>query len=191
MTHDIARRVSRRDLLAFIGASAGVALATKPALAAPSVISGKGEYRSINLHNTRLGESLNTVYWIGGAYIPEAMAEITFLLRDWRLDLTKPVDAAVIDVLAAAHRRLDTREPFEVVSGYRSPQTNAMLRRRSRGVARNSYHIKAMAVDVKLKTRSVNQMYMAALSSYGGGVGRYSRSGFVHMDSGPIRSWGR
>ncbi len=181
-------RVSRRGALAIIGG--GIACAAAPALAAPSLATGKGDFRSVHIYSRRLGESVNTVYWIEGEYIPEALSEISYLMRDWRLDLIKPIDPRTIDVMAAAHALLDTDEPFEVVSGYRSAQTNAMLRRRSRGVARNSYHIKAMAVDVKLRTRSVGQMYRAALSCGGGGVGRYSRSGFVHMDCGPVRSWG-
>ena len=92
--------------------------------------------------------------------------------------------------LRAAHARLDVDEPFEVVSGYRSPQTNAAMRQRSSGVARNSYHTRAMAVDVKLKNRSVRQIAGAAESLGAGGVGRYSRSNFVHMDCGPVRTWG-
>jgi uncharacterized protein YcbK (DUF882 family) len=184
----IEARLSRRGALALIGG--GLALACGPALAAPSIASGKGDYRSIHLFSDRLGESVNTVYWIEGDYIPEALTEISYLLRDWRLDLTRPIAPEAIDVLAAAHRRLDTAEPFAVISGYRSPQTNAMLRRRSGGVARNSYHIRGMAVDVRLRSRSVGQMYNAAVACNAGGVGRYSRSGFVHMDCGPVRTWG-
>ncbi|SET59040.1 YcbK family protein [Oceanicella actignis] len=187
MTMD--QRLTRRGLLGLIGA--GAALAAAPGLAAPATLRGKGDYRAIHLFSSRLGESVNTVYWIDGEYIPEALDEISHLLRDWRQDLVKPIDPRVIDILAEAHRKLDAAEPFEVVSGYRSPQTNAMLRRRSSGVARNSYHIKAMAADVTMRSRSVEQMYRAGLSCHGGGVGRYSRSGFVHMDCGPVRSWGR
>ncbi len=181
-------RLSRRGAMALLGG--GLALACGPALATPAINSGKGDYRNIHLFSDRLGESVNTVYWIEGGYIPEALTEISYLLRDWRLDLTKPIAPEAIDVLAAAHRLLDTKEPFEVVSGYRSPQTNAMLRRRSSGVARNSYHIRGMAVDVKLRSRSVGQMYNAGVACKAGGVGRYSRSGFVHMDCGPVRTWG-
>jgi len=86
---------------------------------------------------------------------------------------------------------MDVNEPYMLLSGYRSPETNAMLRRRSRGVAKNSLHMKAQAADLRLASRSVNQMARAAASCNAGGVGRYSSSNFVHMDCGPVRSWGR
>ena len=91
--------------------------------------------------------------------------------------------------MSAAQKLLDTEEALQVVSGFRSIKTNALLRRRSRGVARNSYHIKGMAVDVKMQTRSVGQVGSAARALRAGGVGKYR--GFVHMDSGPVRDWGR
>ena len=170
----------------------GVAVAAaSPGLATPSYNSGAGAYRRLRLYSNRLGEKADLVYWIDGVYVPEALQEISSLLRDWRTNEARPYDRRVIDVLSAAHRKMDCAEPYEVVSGYRSPQTNAMLRSRNRGVARNSYHVKAMAVDVKLETRSVRQMASAAEGLRAGGVGRYSRTGFVHMDCGPVRSWGR
>lgn len=160
-------------------------------LAAPAVLAGAGDFRRVRFVNDRTEERLDLVYWVEGAYVPEAMAEISRILRDWREDRARPYDPAAIDVIAAVHRRLDTSEPFNIVSGYRTPRTNAMLRGRSRGVARNSYHVRAMAVDLQLKSRSVGQMARAAESLGRGGVGRYSRSDFVHVDSGPVRTWGR
>ena len=93
--------------------------------------------------------------------------------------------------MAAAHGLMDVREPYTMLSGYRSPKTNAMLRSRSRGVAKNSLHMKGQAADLRLKSRSVNQMFKAAVACQGGGVGRYSGSNFVHMDCGVVRTWGR
>ncbi|MEL7471163.1 MAG: DUF882 domain-containing protein, partial [Pseudomonadota bacterium] len=101
------------------------------------------------------------------------------------------IDAKTVDIMAATHNLLDCSEPFEIISGYRSPQTNAMLRSRSRGVARKSYHMKGMACDLTLQTRSVWQVSSAAKSLGAGGVGRYRRSNFTHIDSGPSRDWGR
>jgi uncharacterized protein YcbK (DUF882 family) len=89
------------------------------------------------------------------------------------------------------HRKLETEEPLQIISGYRTPGTNAMLRSRSRGVARKSYHMKAMAVDLSMESRDVRQLARAAESLGAGGVGRYSRSEFIHVDSGPVRTWGR
>lgn len=181
--------LTRRGLLGAAGSA--LALAATPSwAAAPAILTGKGDIRSVNLYSKRTGESLNAVYWIEGAYIPEVMAEISYLLRDWREDKAISIDHRAIDVLAAAHKLLETSEPYEALSGYRTKRTNAMLRQRSRGVAKDSYHTKGMAVDVKLKSRSVGQMFRAAVACNAGGVGRYSRSNFVHMDCGPVRTWG-
>lgn len=179
--------IPRRAVLTGLGAA--LALGAGPA--APAILSGRGDIRSITLVNDRTGDWIDTVYWIEGAYVGEALAAISFLMRDWREEVSKPIARATIDILAETHRRLDTAEPFEVISGYRTPKTNAMLRRRSRGVARNSYHVKGMAVDIRLRGRSVAQIAGAAASLEAGGVGRYSRAEFVHVDSGPVRDWGR
>ena len=112
-------------------------------------------------------------------------------MRDWRTDGTKSMDLRTIDIMAASHELMDINEPYMLLSGYRSPQTNAMLRRRSRGVAKNSLHMSGMAADLRLKSRSVGQMFKAARACNAGGVGRYSGSNFVHMDCGTVRSWGR
>ena len=111
-------------------------------------------------------------------------------MRDWRSDEVMKMDARTVDIAAAAHRLMDVNEPYMLLSGYRTPKTNAMLRESSRGVARNSLHMKGQAADLRLKSRSVGQMYKAATACAAGGFGKYSRSNFVHMDCGPIRHWG-
>lgn len=141
------------------------------------------------MYSGRTGESLDTIYWIEGEYIPEALKEITRFMRDWRTNDVKTIDPRTVDIAAASHRLLDTSEPYMLLSGYRSPATNAMLRSRSGGVARNSLHMKGMAADLRMKSRSVGQIYSAALACHAGGVGRYNGSGFVHMDCGNVRSW--
>ena len=167
-------------------------MAAVPAFAsAPALLKGAGDFRSLSLINNRTGEWLNTVYWAEGEYIPEALEEVNHIMRDWREDLAYRMDPHALDILSATQRLLECDEPFQVVSGYRTPKTNAMLRRRSRGVAKNSYHMKGMAVDIALRTRSVRQISRAGLSLGAGGVGRYSRSPFVHLDSAPVRRWGR
>lgn len=160
-------------------------------LAAPSIARAATDIRSLSLVNHRTGESINSCYWIAGEYIPEAMREFNHILRDWRADLATEMDPRTLDIMSAVHALLDTTEPFQVVSGYRSAQTNAELRERRRGVAQNSYHIRGMAVDLTLDTRSVGQIYAAAERLGAGGVGKYTRSQFVHVDSGPVRTWGR
>jgi uncharacterized protein YcbK (DUF882 family) len=142
------------------------------------------------MYSGRTGERIDAIYWIEGRYIPEVMREINFFMRDWRDNRTRDIDSRAVDIMAAAHRLLDVSEPYYLLSGYRSPQTNAMLRARSRGVARDSLHMQGAAADLRLRSRSVGQMARAAGALQAGGVGRYSRSDFVHMDCGPVRSWG-
>ena len=180
-------RLSRRAFA--LGGFAAAAIA--PGVALPSVNLGRGTYRSLALTNWRTEEWLDTVYWVDGEYIPEALEAIDHMLRDWREDLVTRMDRRAIDILSATQHLLDTTEPFEIVSGYRSEKTNRMLRRQGRGVARKSYHVKGMAVDITMKTRTVRQISGAGLSLAAGGVGKYSRSEFVHLDSGPVRDWGR
>ncbi|MBB5516283.1 uncharacterized protein YcbK (DUF882 family) [Rubricella aquisinus] len=180
--------VTRRALLGGM-AGFGVVSAAPSFANAPAVLSGAGNIRRIRMYSQRTGEKLDSVYWIDGQYVPEVMDEISFLMRDWRQNMVIPMDPALIDVMAAAHSVLETDEPYQMMSGYRTPETNAMLRRSNRGVARNSYHTRGMAADLRLLERSSWDMYRAAVSLSGGGVGRYRRSGFVHYDCGPVRSW--
>lgn len=181
--------VSRRSFVSAIAAAA--VFPTAPFAKTPAILTGAGDFRSLSLINNRTAERLNTVYWIEGEYVPEALDAVSYVMRDWRRNEVLPIDARVVDIIAATHNLLGTSEAFELVSGYRSPQTNAMLRSKSRGVARKSYHTQGMAVDLTLKGRSVRQMARAAQTLGAGGVGRYTRSKFVHVDCGPVRDWGR
>lgn len=181
--------LTRRGLL---GAFAATAVAAAPTYSkAAGFLRGGGDIRSIKMHNARTGESMESVYWIEGDYVREALAEINFFFRDWRRNEVMPVDNRTIDIIAATHRLVDAREPFLLLSGYRSPATNAMLRRRSSGVAKYSLHLEARAADLRLSSRSVSQVSSAAASCGAGGVGRYSGSNFVHVDCGDVRTWGR
>ncbi len=158
---------------------------------AAGFLRGAGDVRRVKLRSARTGESVDTIYWIEGEYIPEALKEINYFMRDWRRDEVISYDRRNIDIMAATLRLMDTEEPYHVVSGYRSPSTNAMLRQSNRGVAQNSYHMKGMAADLKLDSRSIHQMAKAAVACNAGGVGKYGRSNFVHMDCGPVRTWNR
>jgi uncharacterized protein YcbK (DUF882 family) len=180
--------LSRRAFLA--GAAAGLATASPAFAAAPAILRNAGAFRALSLVNGHTAERLNCVYWIDGQYVPEALEAFNYILRDWRENLIKPIDPRTIDIMAGTHGLLGCTEPFEVVSGYRSPKTNSMLRGNSRGVAKNSFHIKGMAVDIACRSRSVRQVASAARTLGAGGVGRYSRSAFTHLDSGPVREWG-
>ena len=180
--------ISRRGLL---GAFAATMITAAPTASnAFGLLRGAGDIRRIKMYSGRTGETLDTVYWIEGDYIAEAMKEINHFMRDWRTNDVIKIDARTIDIAAAAHRLMDVNEPYMMLSGYRSPKTNSMLRSSSGGVARNSLHMVGQAADLRLKSRSVGQMYQAATACKAGGVGRYSRSNFVHMDCGPVRTWG-
>jgi uncharacterized protein YcbK (DUF882 family) len=189
MTDTSSTRMTRRGLLA---AFAATTVAAAPTYAnAFGLLRGAGDYRRIKMYSGRTGETVDTIYWIEGEYIPEVLTEINYFMRDWRNDKTYSMDMRTVDIMSAAHNLLDADEPYMLLSGYRSPETNAMLRRRSSGVAKNSLHLKGMAADLRLTSRSVEQMARAAAACKAGGVGRYSRSDFVHMDCGTVRSWGR
>ncbi|MEM8851185.1 MAG: DUF882 domain-containing protein [Pseudomonadota bacterium] len=181
--------LSRRGLL---GAFAATLVTAAPTYSnAAGFLRGAGDIRRIKMHNARTGETMDTIYWIEGDYVRDALNEINFFFRDWRRNEVKYIDNRTIDIIAATHNLVDAQEPFMLLSGYRSPATNAMLRSRSRGVARNSLHLKGKAADVRLSSRSVRQVASAAASCGAGGVGKYSRSNFVHVDCGEIRTWGR
>ena len=188
MTDGKLHGMTRRGLLAAFAATAVVAAPTYSN--AFGVLRGSGDIRRIRMYSGRTGESIDTIYWIEGEYIPEVVKEVNHFMRDWRSDATIKMDLRNIDIMAAAHRLMDVSEPYMLLSGYRSPQTNAMLRSKSSGVAKNSLHMKGQAADLRLKSRSVGQMAKAAAACSSGGVGRYSRSNFVHMDCGPVRTWG-
>ncbi len=180
--------MTRRALL---GAFAATTLAATPTYSkAAGFLRGGGDIRRIRMYSGRTGERIDMIYWIDGKYIKDAVKEVNYFMRDWRTDQTKLMDLRTIDIMAASHNLLDVNEPYMLLSGYRSPQTNAMLRRRSRGVAKNSLHMKGQAADLRLSSRSVSQISRAAMSCRAGGVGKYSRSNFVHMDCGVVRNWG-
>lgn len=180
--------MTRRHLL---GAFAATAVSAAPTFSkAASFLRGAGDVRRIAMYSGRTGETINSIYWLEGEYIREALNEVNYFMRDWRIDTATTIDTRTIDIMAASHSLLDVSEPYLLLSGYRSPQTNALLRSRSRGVARNSLHMTGKAADLRLKNRSVNQMFRAAMACNAGGVGKYSGSNFVHMDCGIVRNWG-
>ncbi|MDS4022169.1 MAG: DUF882 domain-containing protein [Candidatus Competibacter sp.] len=136
------------------------------------------------------GETVRRVYWTPrDGYIRESISEISWALRDCHNDQVRTFDTNVLDQLYALQLQLGLRSPVHVISGYRSPSTNWMLCERSRGVARNSFHMQAMALDVRLPGGRVSDLYSAACSLGAGGVGYYPRANFVHIDSGPVRYW--
>jgi len=116
-------------------------------------------------------------------------AQLTALLRDWRNNEVHPIDTRLLDLLADLHVQLGTSDPFNVISGYRSPQTNALLHERSSGVAAKSLHMQGMAIDIRLPDTQLRRVRDTALAMGRGGVGYYEASNFVHVDVGRVRRW--
>lgn len=146
--------------------------------------------KMIALQNPHTGDKLRLTYFERGLYIEDALQEIDYVLRDYHTGAVHPIDPALLDQLYELKLRLGVSRPFNIISGYRSPETNANLRRHSDGVARNSLHMQGRAVDIRLDGMSARHIRDAALSMGRGGVGYYSASNFVHIDTGDVRTWG-
>ena len=146
--------------------------------------------RKLELVHIHTRERLETVYWDDGVYRRDAMRAIDVLLRDWRRERARPIDTALLDQLWTLQQAVGVRGPINVVCGYRTPETNAMLRRLSPGVAKNSLHIEGMAIDLRLPGCATASLRDAALHlGKRGGVGYYPDSDFIHLDTGPVRDW--
>ena len=144
--------------------------------------------RTLSFYNLHTGERLTTVYWEKGRYVPAALDEVNYILRDFRQNEVKPIDPTLLDLLVALRDRLQSHENYEVISGYRSPLTNAMLHSQSEGVAAHSLHMDGKAIDIRLPGRPLGLVRVAALSLQRGGVGYYPGR-FVHVDTGRVRYW--
>lgn len=167
-------------------AAAGAALAPASALAALSAPHAPRRLRFFNLHT---GERLDAVYYESGGYVGQALGAINYILRDFRQNAIKPIHPQLLDLVVAIRRHLATDSEIDVISGYRTPQTNAMLAARSHGVARHSLHMDAMALDFRVPGRTLEEVHRVAVAMRGGGVGYYPRSDFVHVDIGRVRYW--
>jgi uncharacterized protein YcbK (DUF882 family) len=160
-----------------------------PAAATSSSALASLKERSLSFYNLHTSESLKTVYWEGGDYLTPSLADINRVLRDHRSGQSHEIDPKLLDLLCDLRLRLDTSEPFQIISGYRSPATNAMLNAKSNGVATRSLHMDGKAVDIRIPKRNLSLVRNAALAMKAGGVGYYPSSDFVHVDVGRVRSW--
>lgn len=176
---------SRRQLLKFF---AGAAIATgSPHLLASSKF---GPERRLRLHNLHTGEHVNEVFWAEGEYIADGIQAINSLLRDHRSNQATAMDKQLLNVLIQLQDKLGYRGEVEVISGYRSPQTNEMLRQQGRNVSKHSLHLKGKAMDIRIPGHSVKDVFGSATQLGAGGVGKYPRSRFIHIDTGRVRYWG-
>jgi len=145
--------------------------------------------RTLSLYNLHTGESLRTAYWFRGEYLSEALSAINTIMRDHRTEEIKPIDTGLLDLLHTIHSAMGSQDMLHVISGYRSPVTNARLRENSGGIAKNSLHIQGMAADIRLPDQSLYSLRRMAIDLKRGGVGYYPGSGFVHVDVGRVRYW--
>lgn len=185
--------LNRRDLLkaglaGMMGILPVLLLGGMPAEAATFSASRTDAY-NITFRNQHTGEVFSGPYRVGGKYLPDAFEQINQILRDFRTGEVFPVDPRIIDILYMTHRKAGANQPFEVLSGYRSPRTNDMLRRVGEGVAQHSLHLTGQAVDVRLPGYSTRKLRNVAVNIRAGGVGYYASSNFVHMDTGKVRTW--
>jgi len=181
------RRGLDRGRREFLGAAA---MAVTGMIAAPALAMPRAPgRRALAFYNLHTGESLDLVYWAEGLYNPGAMQRIDWLLRDFHNGTVRPIDRRLLDLLATMRQNLGSQAPFQVLSGYRSPETNAMLARTTEGVATNSLHLEGKAIDIRVPGRSLAAVHRLALALKGGGVGYYPHSDFIHLDVGRVRQW--
>jgi len=179
-------RIGRRGFMRrSLGAAAGLCVAAP----APAAFITSGDDRVLSFLNLHTNERLECCYWSGGRYDASALDDIAQVLRDHRADEATAMSRELLDLLVDLQRRLDTAGPYHVISGYRSPSTNARLRARGSGVAKKSFHMFGMAIDVRLPDVALAELRRTALAMKAGGVGYYPKSGFVHLDVGRPRFW--
>lgn len=178
-------RLRRRLFIASCAAGLPLAGAARSASASlPVAVS-----RSLQFTHLHTGERLTVEYMQGGAYVPDALAAVNHLLRDFRCNDVGSMDPALLDLLHGLAGATGSRQPFQIISGYRSPATNAMLHARSSGVASGSLHMRGQALDIRLGDVPLASLRDAAKVQGVGGVGFYPGSDFVHVDTGRIRYW--
>lgn len=174
--------INRRHMLRCgLGLAAAAAVGTR-AVAADTA-------RSIAFHNLHTGESLSATYWEGGAYVPGALDALNHLLRDHRTGEVHAIAPNLFDLISTLRGRLETNAVVQVISGYRSPATNAALHAHSEGVASHSLHMLGQATDLRIAGVDLGHLRDAAASLRSGGVGYYPQSQFVHVDVGRVRAW--
>jgi uncharacterized protein YcbK (DUF882 family) len=177
--------LSRRSFFRLGAMAAAVSCVPAPALALERTTQ-KFE-RSLDFYNVNTGESLNSIYWVKGRYVPMALRDINYVLRDHHNDQIKPIDPQLLDLLYTIDRIVGLRDAFHVLSAYRSPATNSWLRQQYSGVAEHSMHIEGKAIDVRFFGRDLPMVRRLATDLQWGGVGYYAS--FVHLDTGPVRFW--
>lgn len=189
--------LSRRSFLIGFGAATALTLATPASAGSVKLASlvpakPKSHDRYVAFYNQHTGESFEGLYRYGDQYIGASLHEINRVMRDFRTNEVHEIDPRLVDIMFNLQQGIwhkGGKGAYEIISGYRSPKTNAMLRSKGEGVAKNSYHLKGQAVDLRMKSFPTREIQKVALDLQAGGVGYYRSSDFVHVDTGPVRSW--
>ncbi|WP_116473852.1 DUF882 domain-containing protein [Zobellella maritima] len=145
--------------------------------------------RKLSFYNLHTDEKVTASFWEDGRYLDEGLAALNHVMRDFRQNEVHPIDPKLFDQLFVLQHKLGKKGEFQIISGYRSPKTNNMLRKAGGGVAKKSYHMQGKAIDLRLPGVQLKQLHKTALSLKAGGVGYYPSDNFVHLDTGPVRSW--
>ena len=159
------------------------------AMSARSAMADNANLRSVSFVHTHTGERLTAAYWRDGEYQPEVLQQVNHVLRDFRTNEVHAIDPTLLDVLFELRTKVGSERAFHVISAYRSPKTNEMLRQSSNGVAEHSMHMLGKAIDVRLESFPTDRLADVARSLRRGGVGYYRASDFVHVDTGRVRYW--
>lgn len=185
MPHQISS--CRRNFLRKMGGlTAGLAVSSTAFAKLPST----PVERSLQFYNLHTGESLTTTFCIEGSFVKDSLRDINHLLRDHRTNEVCMMDPRLLTLLDDLRNMVGAKQPFHIISGYRSPATNQMLSSQSNGVAKKSLHMQGKAIDIRVPGVDTRVLQKSALALKGGGVGLYTRSDFVHLDVGRVRSWG-
>ena len=178
-------RTSRRMFLQGLAATIPAAVLSSPWGRLAAAV----DKRELSLSHTHTHEKLSVVYYADGQLLPDSLAQINRFLRDFRTNDVHKIDPVLLDFLHSVSAAAGYRGTFEIISGYRSPKTNAMLRRKGSGVAKKSFHMQGRAVDVRMTGVDTKTLRKIAVAMKRGGVGYYPRSNFIHLDTGRVRSW--
>ncbi|MFC1882324.1 DUF882 domain-containing protein [Thermodesulfobacteriota bacterium] len=180
-------RLNRRGFLRLLLWAGLISYPSKSALAFIDYLAP--EEKLLSLYNPNTKEKFDSVYWRNGSYVAEALKDINYLLRDVRTDAIKPIDKDLLDLIFSISIKLKPQKPLHIMCGYRTSRTNSLLLKRNKSAAKNSYHIKGQAVDIRLPGLRTSELRRAAYELRQGGIGYYPRRRFVHIDVGPVRYW--
>lgn len=183
----------RRFLQIGLGATTALSLPSafasqsSPTIVQPATAQAE---RNLSLSNLHTGENIKATYWAEGQYQASELKAINHVLRDHRTGDAYHMDNDLLNLLNTLHQKMDSKQAFQVISGYRSPKTNAALNKKSNGVAKKSLHMQGKAIDIRLPGCQLSDLRKAAINCQTGGVGYYPKSDFIHIDTGRVRRWG-